>query len=376
MSIIEETCALHARNPGKIATLVTVPIETLHDLSVAYTPGVGHISTLIAQDATLASTYTSIGSTVVVVTDGSAVLGLGNIGPLAAMPVMEGKAAIFKHFADINAVPLCLGTQDTEKIIEAIIAIAPSFAGINLEDIAAPKCFEIERALQEKLSIPVFHDDQHGTAIVVLAGLLNALRVQNIKHEDARIVINGAGAAGLAIFELLWEAGFTQITVVDSKGTLHSMRDDLHAYKKDVADKTNPKAKTLAEALLGTHVFIGVSGPGILTKELVRTMHKGAIVFAMANPVPEIYPDEAHAGGAAIVATGRSDFPNQINNALVFPGLFKGALRTHTKRITNVHMHAAALAIAALVEHPTAENIIPDIFDKRLVEAVANVFTL
>lgn len=374
MSIFEESRDLHARARGKIATALKVPLETKHDLALAYTPGVGHISTLIAQDATRANIYTNIGNTVAIISDGSAVLGLGNIGPKAAMPVMEGKAALFKKFADIDAVPIVLATQDTQAIIAAVRAIAPSFGGINLEDIAAPHCFEIERVLQQELGIPVFHDDQHGTAIVVLAGLTNALKLRELALADARIVINGAGAAGHAIFELLWEAGARNIIVVDSKGVLSTDRTDLNAYKLDIAQKTYPKAHTFEEAIAGAHVFIGVSKEGALTAAHVRSMGERPIIFAMANPVPEIMPDIALAAGAYIVATGRSDFDNQINNALAFPGLFRGALDTQTVHITHEHMIKAAHAIASLVETPTSGCIIPDIFDTRLVPAVAAIF--
>jgi malate dehydrogenase (oxaloacetate-decarboxylating) len=374
MSLEEESRNLHAAHRGKIELAIKIPVETKHDLSLAYTPGVGHISTLIAHDPALADVYTNIGNTVAVVTDGSAVLGLGNIGPRAAMPVMEGKALLFKRFANVDAVPLCLDTQDPEEIIRIVTALAPTFAGINLEDIAAPHCFQIEKALQEKLSIPVFHDDQHGTAIVVLAGLLNALKVCGLDIDTTRTVINGAGAAGLAIFDLLWEAGFRHITVIDSKGALSTSRTDLHEYKKEVAEKTQPSAQTLNEALQDAHVFIGVSGPNLLNSDMVRTMHEGAIIFAMANPVPEIYPEEAFRGGARIVATGRSDFPNQINNALVFPGLFRGALDTKTTRITTEHMIKVAHAVASLVVVPTESTIIPDIFHPDLATTVAEVF--
>lgn len=373
MSREEQARALHEKFHGKIATALKVPIENREDLALVYTPGVGHISELIAQDVSLANTYTNIGNTVAIVSDGSAVLGLGNIGAKAAMPVMEGKAALFKHFADIDAVPIVLSTQNPDEIIAAVRAIAPSFGGINLEDIAAPGCFVVEAALQD-LAIPVFHDDQHGTATVVLAGLLNACKLREIDTATARIVINGAGAAGLAIFDLLWEAGMRAITVVDSKGTLCSARTDLNEYKRTVAEKTNPTTTTLAEALVGAEVFIGVSKAGVLSKDLIMTMAQRPIIFAMANPVPEIMPDEAHAAGAYIVATGRSDFPNQINNALVFPGLFRGALDTGTTVITVAHMISAAHAIAGLVETPTPVYIIPDIFDPRLVESVKAVF--
>jgi malate dehydrogenase (oxaloacetate-decarboxylating) len=374
MTFDEEVQALHKNARGKIATVTKVPLNDREDLAKAYTPGVAGISSAIAADPSLLQTYTNVGNTVAIVTDGSAVLGLGNIGPKAAMPVMEGKAALFKRFADIDAVPICLDTQDLEKIIAAVTAIAPSFAGINLEDIAAPRCFAIEAALQEKLSIPVFHDDQHGTAIVVLAGLTNALLVRKLQKSDARIVISGAGAAGTAILELLWEAGFHNITLCDRKGVLYPDREDLDGHKKIIALQTKPTTHTLEEALEGAHIFIGVSGAGILTKEFVSRMAEQSIIFALANPTPEIYPDEAKAGGAYIVATGRSDYPNQINNALAFPGLFRGALDSKAPRITTAHMLAAAEAIANLVPEPNPDHIIPDIFDPKLVPAVARVF--
>lgn len=374
MSLEEESVHIHEQHRGKIATALKAPLTTKHDLSLLYTPGVGHISKLVAADESLAARYTNRANTVAIITDGSAVLGLGNIGPAAALPVMEGKAALFKRFADIDAVPILLGTQNPDEIIAAVTAIAPTFAGINLEDIAAPGCFVIEKALRHKLSIPVFHDDQHGTAIVVLAGLLNALKFRTLPIETARIVISGAGAAGLAIFELLWEAGARQIAVVDSKGVLSVDRSDLNAYKKEVAEKTQATAGSMTDALHGADVFIGVSGPGILTRAHVETMVPQPIIFAMANPTPEIYPDEARAGGAYIVATGRSDFPNQINNALAFPGLFKGALASGVAQITTEHMIKAAHAIAALVANPTPEMIVPDIFDERLVPAIVAIF--
>jgi malate dehydrogenase (oxaloacetate-decarboxylating) len=365
---------LHLKGPGKISTSLKVPVETMEDLSLAYTPGVGHISKLISKDKGLVRKYTNIANTVAIVTDGTAVLGLGDIGPEAAMPVMEGKALLFKRFANIDAVPLCLNTKDPKEIIAIVKAIAPSFAGINLEDIKAPECFEIERVLQEELLIPIFHDDQHGTAVVVLAGLINALKVRNLARDSVRIMINGAGAAGIAVFDLLWNAGFTHITVCDSKGTLSPGRTDLNEEKKRVAEKTNPPGKTLFDALTGAHVFIGVSTGGVLNADHISMMEHDPIIFAMANPVPEIYPDEALRAGASIVATGRSDYPNQINNALAFPGLFRGALDKGVSRITEEHMVRAAEAIASLVEHPTPTEIIPNLFDERLVPAIKTIF--
>ena len=366
--------ALHEAQRGKIATSLKVRLETREDLALAYTPGVADVSMAIARETALVNRYTNRGNTVAIVTDGSAVLGLGNIGPQAALPVMEGKAALFKRFADVDAVPICLDTQDADEIVAAVAAIAPSFAGINLEDIAAPRCFAIEAALQEKLSIPVFHDDQHGTATVVLAGLFNALKVKGLAVQDARIVISGAGAAGLAIFDLLWEAGFRAITVLDSKGVLSSDRADLNEYKKDVARKTGAESGTLLSAIANADVFVGVSAGGLLTAEHVRSMAPDPIVFAMANPEPEIMPSDALLAGALIVATGRSDFPNQINNALAFPGIFRGALDSGTIRIQNSHLINVARAIADLVPDPTPNCIVPDIFDERLSGAIARVF--
>lgn len=374
MTFDEQVREFHEHHHGKIETALKVPLATKVDLSLAYTPGVGLISSEIAADPTLAKKYTNIGNTVAIVTDGSAVLGLGNIGPAAAMPVMEGKAALFKRFADIDAVPICLDTQDADRIIEVVSAFAPSFAGINLEDIAAPRCFEIEAKLRAKLSIPVFHDDQHGTATVVLAGLINALMLRGIAFADARMVINGAGAAGIAIAELLIEAGVSHLSVLDSKGVLSLDRTDLTSEKHLIAQTTRATAGTLADAIKDAHVFIGVSVGNILTQDMVRSMAERPIVFAMANPTPEMYPDEAHAAGVFVMATGRSDFPNQINNALAFPGLFRGALDSGTVQITNKYLVLAAHAIAGLVESPTTAEIVPDLFDDRLVSAVAAVF--
>ncbi len=371
----ERAYALHKQARGKIKTTLSVPLDTREDLALAYTPGVGHVATCIAQNPKLVDELTNRHNTVAIVSDGSAVLGLGNIGPLGALPVMEGKAALFKRFANIDAVPIVLSTQDPDQIIAAVTAMAPSFGGINLEDIAAPHCFVIEQVLQKKLSIPVFHDDQHGTAIVVLAGLINACAVVGVDYKQAPIVINGAGAAGLAIFELLWHAGCRSIAVVDSKGVLSNDRADLNAYKKDVAQKTNASKGSLHDVLNGAQVFIGVSTGNILQSEDIALMAKEAIVFAMANPTPEIMPDDAHKGGARVVATGRSDFPNQINNALVFPGLFRGALDYGVEQITIDHMYRAAHAVAGLVEYPNQDCIVPDIFDPRLTSAVAKIFS-
>lgn len=374
MDTNQQSLQLHKDHRGKIGTAIKIPVAGPEDMSLAYTPGVGAVSSAIAQDARLAKVYTNIGNTVAIVTDGSAVLGLGNIGPLAAMPVMEGKAVLFKKFADIDAVPLVLNTQDPEKIIAAVLAVAPSFAGINLEDIAAPQCFVIEAALRKALTIPVFHDDQHGTAIVVLAGLITALTLRGLSAPEAKVVINGAGAAGLAIFDLLWEYGYRNVTVVDSVGVLRVDRTDLTSYKKEVAEKTQPQTTTFAEALVGAEVFIGVSKAGVLQPEHIQTMAERPIIFAMANPIPEIMPDLAKSAGVFIVATGRSDFANQINNALVFPGLFRGAIDAGVVDITTAHMVSVAVAIAGLVTEPTVDHIIPGLFDERVVPAIAAVF--
>ena len=380
MDTNQQSVALHKEHRGKIGTEIKVPLETRQDISLAYTPGVAAVCMAIAQDSAKAREYTNIGNTVAIVTDGTAVLGLGNIGPLGAMPVMEGKAVLFKRFAGLDAVPLVLGTQNVDEIIATVKAIAPSFAGINLEDIAAPNCFVIEAALKKALNIPVFHDDQHGTAIVVLAGLISAIALRGISHEDARVVINGAGAAGLAIFDVLWAYGYRHISVVDSVGVLRPDRADLTEYKREIAEKIaafashSSGATTLAETLADAHVFIGVSKGNVLTADHVRSMAEKPIIFAMANPTPEIMPDIAREAGAYIIATGRSDFANQINNALVFPGLFRGAIDNGVVQITTDHMVAVARAIAALVTEPAPDVIIPDIFDPRIVPAIAAVF--
>ncbi len=365
--------ALHKKLGGKIRIESASPVKNRKDLALVYTPGVAAVSTLVAKDPKRAREYTMKGRAVAVISDGSAVLGLGNIGALGALPVMEGKAALFKTFAGVDAVPIVLDTQDADEIVETIMRIAPAFGGINLEDIAAPKCFDIERRLIEKLDIPVMHDDQHGTAVVVLAGHLNALKVVKKKIESARIVISGAGAAGTAIARLLKAAGARHIIVLDSKGIIDASRQEAH--KKELASFTNPGHMKggLREALLGADVLLGVSGPGLAKAADIRLMAKDAIVFAMANPTPEIMPDEAKKGGARVIGTGRSDFPNQINNSLAFPGIFRGALDHKVTRITDAMKLRAAKAIAALVQRPTPEKIVPDMFDKRVAQAVAKV---
>lgn len=365
--------AFHRKHQGKIETKAKVSLGKRENLALAYTPGVGAVSTYLAENPEKARDYTFKGNSVAVVSDGSAVLGLGNIGPYGAYPVMEGKALIFKEFANIDAVPIVLSTQDPEKIIEAVRAIAPSFGGINLEDIKAPGCFEIERRLIEALDIPVMHDDQHGTAIVVLAGLINAGKVVKKKLSTLRIVISGAGAAGTATAKLLVEAGMKDVMVLDRAGALVLSRTDLHPEKRDLASFTNPRGVSghLADVLIGADVFIGLSGPALLSADHVRTMAKNAIVFALSNPVPEIMPEEAKKGGAVVIGTGRSDFPNQINNALVFPGIFRGALDKRLTKITTETKLRAAKALAGLVKKPSTTHIVPDILDKRVVPTIA-----
>ncbi len=371
--IVAKALALHKKLKGKLRIMPAAPIRNRADLSLMYTPGVAAVSTLLAQKPAEAKNYTMKGRMVLVVSDGSAVLGLGNIGPYGALPVMEGKAVLFKVFGDIDAVPIVLDTQDMEKIIETICAIAPAFGGINLEDFAAPQCFEIERRIAEKLDIPVMHDDQHGTAIAVLAGLINALKVAGKKLTSAHIVISGAGAAGTAIATLLNDAGAKNILVLDKGGVIGMKRTGLVPHKAQLASFTNSEMKegNLHTALTGADVFIGVSGPNILTADGVRLMAKKAIVFALANPVPEIMPDEAKKGGAYIIATGRSDFPNQLNNSLVFPGVFRGALDRGVKKITQEIKLRAAKNLAACVKKPTPAKILPDMFDKAVMKAVA-----
>ena len=371
--VAKQAIALHKKLGGKIRIQPAVPIRNRDDLSLVYTPGVGFVSTFVAKNQALASKYTIKGRMIAVISDGSAVLGLGNIGALGALPVMEGKCAIFKTFADVDAFPIVLATQDTEEIIKTIIAISPGFGGINLEDISAPRCFEIERRIIDALEIPVMHDDQHGTAIVVLSALINAFKVVGKNIKNARIVISGAGAAGMATAKLLHVAGARDILVLDRKGIIDDTRPEAH--KKELATFTNLKRQQggLRDALRGADVFLGVSGPKIATAEDIRVMAKKAIVLAMANPIPEIMPDEAKKGGAMIVGTGRSDYPNQINNSLAFPGIFRGALDHGVRKITDDMKLKAAYAIAKLVTKPTANKIIPDMFDKRAPKAVAKV---
>ncbi len=375
MNVNEKALLLHKQWNGKLDTVPKAPVNTREDLSIAYTPGVAEPCKVIAEHPEEAYTYTMKANTIAVVSDGSAVLGLGNIGALAAMPVMEGKCVLFKEFGNVNAVPIVLDTQDTEEIIKTVAAIAPTFGGINLEDISAPRCFEIEERLKSMLKIPVFHDDQHGTAIVVLAGIINALRVTGKKKEDCRIVINGAGSAGIAIAKLLLRYGFRHIILCDSKGIISRDNPGLNWIKKQMCEITNLENKkgTLADAMAGADIFIGVSAPGSVTAGMVRTMNKDAIIFAMANPVPEIMPDEAKAAGARVVGTGRSDFPNQVNNVVAFPGIFRGALEGRAEQITEEMKLAAAEAIAGLVsdEDLNEDYIMPEAFDPRVAESVA-----
>ncbi len=363
----------HKKYKGKIEIVSRVPVTNREELSLAYTPGVALPCKEIATDVSKVYDYTRKGNLVAVVSDGSAVLGLGNIGPEAGLPVMEGKCILFKEFGGVDAFPIVLNTQNVDEIVETVVRISPGFGGINLEDISAPRCFEVERKLSELLDIPVFHDDQHGTAIVVLAGLINAFNVTGKSIETAHIVINGAGAAGIAIAKLLIAAGATSIILVDSAGTIYEGREDLNDEKIEMARITNRemvKGK-LVESIAGADVFIGVSKAGVLNTEMVQTMNTDAIVCALANPTPEIMPDEAKAGGARIVATGRSDFPNQINNVLAFPGIFRGLLDARIRTVTTEMKLVAARAIASCVENPSEENIIPDVFDKRVAERVA-----
>lgn len=375
MDIAQESLEKHGQWQGKIETVSKAPLADRHDLACAYTPGVAEACKAIAADPEAAYAYTIKSNTVAVVSDGSAVLGLGNIGPLAAMPVMEGKAALFKAFGGVDAFPLCLDTQDTEEIIETVIRLAPAFGGINLEDIAAPRCFEIEARLNDALDIPVFHDDQHGTAIVVLSGIINALRLTGKGKATARVVVNGAGSAGIAIAKLLLSYGFANVVMCDIKGIVSSAYEGLNEAQRAMLAVTNldDAQGTLADAMAGADIVIGVSAPGVITPAMVASMADDAIVFAMANPVPEIFPDEARAAGARVVGTGRSDFPNQVNNVIAFPGIFKGALEARAERITEPMKLAAAEALAALVsdEELSEDFIMPDPFDPRVADAVA-----
>ena len=375
MTNSEKALKMHEEWHGKIETCAKSHVNSREDLAIAYTPGVAEPCKVIARDPEAAYTYTMKSNTVAVVSDGSAVLGLGNIGALAAMPVMEGKAVLFKEFGGVNAVPICLDTQDTEEIIKSVVNIAPAFGGINLEDISAPRCFEIEERLKELLDIPVFHDDQHGTAIVVLAGIINAMKVTGKDKESAKVVVNGAGSAGVAITKLLLTYGFKDVTMCDISGILGKGSQNLNWMQQKMIEVTNLEQKTgtLADALKGADIFVGVSAPNIVTQDMVASMNKDAILFAMANPVPEIMPDIAKAAGAKVVGTGRSDFPNQVNNVVAFPGIFKGALEGRATAITEEMKLATAKAIAGLVpdEELNENNILPEAFDPRVADVVS-----
>ena len=375
MDIAQESLRLHEQWQGKLDTVPKMKIETREDLALAYTPGVAEPCRKIAANPEDAYKYTMKANTVAVVSDGSAVLGLGNIGPAAAMPVMEGKCALFKAFGGVNAVPLCLDTQDVDEIVETVKLIAPSFGGINLEDISAPRCFEIERRLIDELDIPVFHDDQHGTAIVVLSGVINALRLTGKKKEDCRVVVNGAGSAGIAIAKLLLNYGFRNLILCDKCGIINSRSEGINEAQRAMLATTNlnDEQGSLADAMRGADIFVGVSAPGIVSADMVKSMNDDAILFAMANPTPEIFPDVAREAGARVVGTGRSDFPNQINNVVAFPGIFKGALEARATRITKQMKLAAAEALAALVsdDELSEDFIMPEPFDSRAVEVVA-----
>lgn len=377
MASVDETAVfLHKQWNGKIETVAKAPVKSREDLAIAYTPGVAAPCRIIAEDDSQAYNYTLKANTVAVVSDGSAVLGLGNIGPLAAMPVMEGKCVLFKEFGGVNAFPIVLSTQDPDEIVATVKAIAPTFGGINLEDISAPRCFEIERRLKDELDIPVFHDDQHGTAIVVLAGIINALKVVGKQKESCKVVVNGAGSAGVAITKLLLTYGFKDVTMCDREGIIGPEYPNLNWMQKEMTKVTNlsHKTGTLADALVGADIFVGVSAPGIVSKEMVASMADDSILFAMANPTPEIMPDEAKAAGARIIGTGRSDFPNQVNNVVVFPGIFRGALEAKASAITEEMKLAAANAIANLVsdEQLCDDFILPEAFDPRVAVAVSN----
>ena len=379
--VYKKSLALHKKHGGKIEIKGKVSVKNRGDLSLAYTPGVGQVCLEITKDSKKAYEYTIKKNTIAVVSDGSAVLGLGNLGAKGAIPVMEGKALLFKTFADVDAFPICLDTQDTEEIIKAVGQIAPVFGGINLEDISAPRCFEIERRLRVELDIPVMHDDQHGTATVVLAGLINALKLRKTKKEDIKLIINGVGAAGTAIAKMLVEYGFKNIILCDSKGSIYESRGDLNDEKLDLIKVVKDKAGRyenvvgdLSVAIKGRDVFVGVSKAGVLSVEMIKSMNDKPIIFALANPVPEIMPNEAKKAGAFIVATGRSDFPNQLNNVLGFPGIFRGALDNRIKQFRQEMFTKAAEALAKCVKRPTVENILPKPFDKGIVKAVAKVF--
>lgn len=375
MDLSEKAIQMHKDWNGKLEVVSKSPVKTREDLSIAYTPGVAEPCKIIAKDPEAAYTYTMKANTVAVISDGSAVLGLGNIGALAAMPVMEGKCVLFKEFANVNAVPIVLDTQDPDEIVKTVANLAPTFGGINLEDISAPRCFEVEERLKKMLNIPVFHDDQHGTAIVVLAGIINALRVTGKKKEDCKVVVNGAGSAGVAITKLLLTYGFKHVTMCDKLGIIGKDYPELNWMQQKMTEVTNLENQTgtLADALRGADIFVGVSAPNIVSAEMVASMNKDAILFAMANPVPEIMPDVAKAAGAKVVGTGRSDFPNQVNNVIAFPGIFKGALEGHARQITEEMKLAAAKAIAGLVsdEELNEDFIMPEPFDPRVADVVS-----
>jgi len=373
--VYKMSLARHKKYAGKIEVALKFPINDKNDLSLAYSPGVAEVSREIARRPLSAKNYTLKGNSVAIVSDGSAILGLGNLGALAAIPVMEGKAALFKKFAGIAAFPICLNTQNEDEIIATVKAIAPVFGAINLEDISAPRCFNIEKILRRELDIPVMHDDQHGTAVVVLAGLINSLKLRKSKKEEVKIVLNGAGSAGIAIAELLLMYGFKNIILNDSKGTIYGGRKDLNSDKKRLASLTNKKniKGDLADSLVGADIFIGVSKGGVMSEEMVKSMNIKPIIFALANPEPEIMPEKAKKAGAFIVATGRSDYPNQVNNALAFPGIFKGALQNNIKQFDDKMFIKAALALASSIKNPTTEKIIPTPFDKGMVERIAKV---
>ena len=375
MDTYEKALKLHEQWGGKINTTPKCGVKSSEDLSLAYTPGVAEPCKVIADNKEEVYRYTIKANTVAVVSDGSAVLGLGNIGPEAAMPVMEGKAVLFKEFGGVNAFPICLDTQDADEIIETVVRIAPGFGGINLEDISSPRCFKIEQELKKRLHIPVFHDDQHGTAIVVLSGIINALKIVDKKKEDCHIVVNGSGAAGIAISKLLLRFGFKHLILCDSAGIVHRDSDRLNDVKREMLEVTNLENKkgTLADAMVGADIFIGVSAPGVVTEEMVQSMNRDAIIFAMSNPVPEIMPDLAKKAGARVIGTGRSDFPNQVNNVLAFPGLFRGALEGRAEQITEEMKLAAAIAISSLIsdEELDEDHIIPEAFDPRVADVVS-----
>jgi len=370
---MDDPIEFHRKFKGKLEIKSKVPVKTKKDLSLAYTPGVAKVSEAIAKDSTLAYELTSKWNTVAIVSDGTAVLGLGDIGPTAALPVMEGKAILFKEFGGVDAIPLCLDTKDTEEIIKTVKYIAPVFGGINLEDISAPRCFEIEERLKKELNIPVFHDDQHGTAIVVLAGLINSLKLVNKNIGNIKVVINGAGSAGIAISKLLLTYGVKNFLLLDSKGIISKGREGVNKYKLGVIEKSNIQGQgNLSDALVDADVFIGVSKANLVTEEMVKSMHKDPIIFAMANPISEISPELAIAAGAAVVATGRSDYPNQINNVLVFPGIFRGVLDSRAHQVTEEMKLEAAKALAELVKIPVKDKIIPDPFEKGVADTIAN----